>query len=208
MIRVDPQPEPPDFDRDVRQPGCIFLSNNPNPRGRKLPGLWRKALPDLWRIYDGVCAYSSHWFPLLGGGSVDHFVPKSADPGLAYEWSNYRLSTALLNSRKGNRQDIVDPFMITGDWFVLVFPALLVKPAANLPPALFNDVQTTIDALELNHEVLISIRLGYVLDYCDNDVTLAYLQRRAPFLAHELIRQNLTERIRVMMARRSPPPGP
>ena len=199
MIFVQPQPEPADFDCKVRQPGLKYLQKNP---GGKLPRLWGKVISDLWTAYDGICAYSCHWFPLLGGESVDHFVPQTINSQLAYEWSNYRLTLQKMNSRKRADTNIVDPFTITGNWFVLVFPALLVKANSQLSDTLKSKVQHTIEALKLNEEALVNIRLGYVLEYCDGDITLRRLYKRAPFVTYELERQKLTETIKVMMKRR------
>ncbi len=201
MISVQLQPEPPDFEAKVRQPGKEFLRKHP--KAKKLDSYWREIIPDLWRAYSGVCAYSCHWFPPLGGESVDHFIPKSEKPHLAYEWSNYRLATQKLNNRKGAATDIVDPFTINGDWFLLVFPAMLVKPNSSLADTAKRKVQNTINILKLNDEAIVNLRLSYVLEYCDGDITLKGLQKKAPFIARELIRQSLTETVRDMMKRRT-----
>lgn len=200
MIFVQPQPEPPDFDVKVRQPGKKCLSNYP---AKRLQSYWSRITPDLWKAYGGVCAYSCHWFPQWSGESVDHFIPKAVRPDLAYEWSNYRLATQKLNSLKGEATDLVDPFAISGDWFELVFPAMLVRPNPQLIGALSRQVQNTINVLKLNHEAMVNIRLGYVLQYCDGEITLAALRKLAPFIAHELVRQHLTVKICSMMKRRS-----
>ncbi len=201
MIFIQLQPEPSSFEIKVRRPGHEFLKKNPNTK--KFDRYWKEILPDLWSAYSGICAYSCHWFPALGGESVDHFIPKSKKPHLAYEWSNYRLSTQKLNNRKADSTDIVDPFNISGDWFNLVFPAMLVKPKSDLTDAVKHKVQNTIRILKLNEEAMVNLRLIYILEYCDSDITLKGLQKKAPFIARELIRQNLTETIRGMMKRRS-----
>lgn len=206
MIAIKPQPEPTDFNGNVRKPGTEFLKKKPHPRPRDWDGknYWTKALPDLYKAYGRVCAYSCFWIPPAGGESIDHFVPRSVAPNLAYEWSNYRLAGTKFNQRKGSHQDIIDPFKITGDWFVLVFPAMLIKPNSSLPEKTRRLVQNTINILKLNEEILVSYRLDWLLEYCDEDISFRTLQKKAPFIAHELNRQKLVDNIRVMMKRRKP----
>lgn len=203
MIFVQEQPEPPNFNKIVRIPGKAFLASTPNPNRSdwNRNNYWKLVKQELWEAYKGVCAYSCHWIPPIGAESVDHFVPRTKAPALAYEWSNYRLAASTFNSRKGSHS-IVDPFRIQGDWFVLVFPAMLVKPNQTLPIGTRKKVQDTIDILKLNEEMLIRCRLEYLLQYCDGNISFGYLKQKAPFIAYELERQNLTERIRDMVRRR------
>ena len=45
-------------------------------------------------------------------GTIDHFRPKSKYPKLAFVWSNYRLAGQAINMRKGDSEDVVDPFTV------------------------------------------------------------------------------------------------
>ena len=97
MIRVQEKPEPEVFHATVRVKGQrYFLSKgidpqNPLPEGVKLNPYWRDCLDDLYYAYDGVCAYLAIYFErVTGTATVDHFIAKSSNPALAYEWSNYR----------------------------------------------------------------------------------------------------------------------
>ena len=54
MIHVALKDEPPDFDERVRQQGLQALERGDNP----LPGYWRRCLDDLYRLYEGICAYA------------------------------------------------------------------------------------------------------------------------------------------------------
>lgn len=83
-------------------------------------------------------------------GSVDHFVPKSRRPDLAYEWSNYRLALPQVNSYKGDSTDVIDPFVVHEGWFVLDFPSCLVRPALALPSATTEQIEKTVQVLKLN----------------------------------------------------------
>lgn len=74
-------------------------------------------------------------------------MPKSVAPELAYEC--FRYVSSRFNSRKGTRL-ILDPFELEGDWFVLGFPSLLIKPNPNLLPDQKKAVLNTITILKLN----------------------------------------------------------
>jgi 5-methylcytosine-specific restriction endonuclease McrA len=107
MIPVTPQPEPANFDVKVRQPGQRWVARQgldpgqPVPSGTQLKPYWTECLPQLTELYGRVCAYVCLYIPkITGSPSVEHFVPKSQQLGLAYEWSNYRLVCAKMNSRK------------------------------------------------------------------------------------------------------------
>jgi len=203
MIFIQEQPEPPNFDKMVRIPGKNFLASTPNPDRSEWNknNYWKLVKQELWEAYKGICAYSCHWIPPIGAESVDHFVPRTKAPALAYEWSNYRLAASTFNSRKGSHS-IVDPFRIHGDWFVLVFPAMLVKPNQTLSISTKKKVQYTIDILKLNEETLIRLRLEYLLQYCDGNISFDYLKQKSPFIAYELERQGLTLGIQDMVSRR------
>ncbi len=202
MIPVNPQPEPPNFDADVRQPGCAFLATLPSPTGDEWRGrdYWRRVLKYARQVYGGICAYSAQWIPsVTGSDTIDHFLPKSQCPILAYEWSNYRYSSLKLNSRKGHHL-ILDPFRVQFGWFTLGFPSLLVKPDPGLPHNLQTEIRQAIGILKLNDdEACIESRQSWVLDFCRGEITFAFLQRKAPFIANELQRQGLVCTIRRVM---------
>lgn len=203
MIRVDLQSEPSDFDRLVRQVGKAFLKSSPQPKGNewKRKDFWRKAIPMMRNSYNEICSYCCHWIPPdTGANTIEHFKPKDIHPSLAYEWENLRLASGTLNGRKGTREDILDPCNIENGWFVIDFPSLLVKPASDLPPDLLAAVQRTIDVLKLNDEgTCLQGRQGYVKDYCLGQIDFLHLERKAPFVALELRRQNLVSQIKQMM---------
>jgi 5-methylcytosine-specific restriction endonuclease McrA len=116
VIPVKPQPEPEDFDKNVRQKGlkwmqdkCLDLTQ-PKPEKIKLEPYWRDFLEQLHSKYGGVCAYVCVYIERISGTpSADHFVPKSADLKQAYEWDNYRLACLRMNARKNNYEDVLDP---------------------------------------------------------------------------------------------------
>ena len=119
MIPVKPAPEPPDFDRTVRQPGLRAIAELAGEAPQRsagkpfdqvadsrdmipaasFPPYWRERLDDLQAAYGRVCAYLC--VRITTDPSVDHYVAKSRRWDLVYEWTNYRLACASMNSYKG-----------------------------------------------------------------------------------------------------------
>lgn len=197
MIPVVPQPEPPNFARDVRNPGNAFLRRVRRPTKKDWDNnrYWARALPNLYSSYGAICAYSASWIPAAVQASVDHFQPKSPHSHLAYEWSNYRLASKEMNSNKGNSGGVLDPFSIQRGWFVLRIDSFRIKPADGLRPDLTQAIKHTIDVLRLNHDAYVEYRYAILKDYSNGDCSYGFLQRRYPFLAYELQRQNLVTSI-------------
>jgi hypothetical protein len=91
----------------------------------------------------------------------------------------------------------LDPFVVENGWFVIDFPSMLVKPNATLTLARRQEVQLTINRLGLNDEgTCLKSRVKWLGDYCNNDISLDYLRRNAPFIIAELERQQILENIR------------
>lgn len=129
--------------------------------------------------------------------SVDHFVPITVDKNLAYEWSNYRLSSLRINSYKGESTDVLDPFHILNGWFVLNLANFLVEPNTGLEPQIETAVRNTIEILRLNRDdTLVRLRFKVVREYAKGQVNFDYLTTHYPFIASELDRQNQKEAIK------------
>lgn len=204
MIPVSQAAEPSSFNSNVRAPGRAFLSRVPSPNSKQFRGksFWKYSSADLNAAYRRVCAYTG--FYLVVPGSVDHFMPKTSYPNLAYEWSNYRLAMARVNQHKGDSTDVIDPFIVQTGWFVLDFPSCLVKPGTNLSPVLQSQVSRTISVLRLNDDdILVQERCDILLAYSNNEIDLNFLSRRYPFLAHEISRQGLEENTAQLFKRRT-----
>jgi hypothetical protein len=201
MIPVQAKPEPSHFDVEVRQPGLKFLATIPNPTAKQFIGhsYWTAISSDLCKDYQGICAYYAEWIPNnLTSPHIDHFHPKVKHPHLAYEWSNYRLASSLANTRKGTHEDILDPFSLQANWFVLDFPSLLVKANPHLDLTNVAKVNKTIKRLKLNEENQIKARQRWVMDYSNNTIMFTLLKTKAPFIAYELERQNLVDTIKTI----------
>ena len=143
--------------------------------------------------YNSICAYSACWIPT--DYTVDHFLPRTHYPRLAYEWDNNRLSCARINQKKGDKIGILDPFSIKPGWFVLDCASFYVHPGEALQMALVGQIRYTIDTLDLNCDSLVEMRFNVTRDYSQGNINLVFLQSRYPFVGLELRRQNLVRTI-------------
>ena len=215
MIRVVLAEEPADFDAKVRKPGLRAIAEmvgEPNlskRRGRKrdvvansrdaipadkFPAYWTEALPELLEAYGRVCAYMSFYIErVTGAASVDHMLPKSLEWQVVYEWHNYRLACSLMNSRKNNYRNVLDPFEVEDGWFRIELVGYQVIPAPQLPANIKAQVQATIDRLQLNDYECRKLREDYVNYFNQGDISLNHLRQRAPFLAREIERSTARE---------------
>ena len=215
MIRVVLAEEPADFDAKVRKPGLRAIAEmvgEPNlskRRGRKrdvvansrdaipadkFPAYWTEALPELLEAYGRVCAYMSFYMErVTGAASVDHMLPKSLEWQVVYEWHNYRLACSLMNSRKNNYRNVLDPFEVEDGWFRIELVGYQVIPAPQLPANIEAQVQATIDRLQLNDYECRKLREDYVNYFNQGDISLNHLRQRAPFLAREIERSTARE---------------
>lgn len=219
MIRVAPAGEPASFDARVRRRGLDAIAElvgeapsrtRRGPRRKRtfasrdqipadaFPPLWRDALPELRNAYDGLCAYLALYIEHgTGAPSIDHFVPRSKDWRLVYEWSNYRLCSSLINGHRSDRELAHDPFMLEPGLFALEFTDYQVKPGPAARGRTSDTVMRTIGDLGLNQRDCRKAREEYVAAYRNGPpegIALARLERRAPFIAQELRRQGLLVR--------------
>jgi hypothetical protein len=200
VIPVTLQPEPAEFDTLVRQRGLGWLRDKgwapgaAPPQAGELPTYWRETNKDLWRAYRGVCAYLCIFFDWgLGAASTDHFVAKSDHAGLAYEWSNYRLSCLGANRRKNRFDDVLDPFELPADTFELDLVTGAIRPSQRLDQAnpLYDHAHLTIRRLGLDEPENREMRARQIDDWRECHVSADYLHRYSPFVWRELSRQGL-----------------
>jgi hypothetical protein len=213
MIPVVQAQEPPGFDAKVRQPGLSAIDEmvgraprvkRPGPKRKQLvnqeqdipaeafPPYWRDALPDMLQAYERRCAYLAMYIHhATGTPTVDHVLPKSYAWNQVYEWANYRLCAAIINSKKGALLTLVDPFAIGPCWFALNLNTFHVERGNAAPEAERPRVEATLPVL--NHRLCVQEREEYVRCYRlgpgSGGFDLAHLECRAPFIASELRRQ-------------------
>lgn len=210
MIRVQPAPEPPDFDERVRQPGLRAITElvgepvtvpRPGPRRKvaaerredlkpeDFPPFWREMTGSLLTAYGRICAYACLYIDhVTGSATVDHWAPKSTSWERVYEWDNYRLSCSLMNTRKSTFGDVIDPFEVEEGLFALDLVRLKAVPGPSAG-ARENEVEATIKRLGLDGSDYAEALGYYYHDYIEGHISLQLLERRAPFLARELRRQ-------------------
>jgi len=198
VIPVLLQPEPADFDTKVRRRGLKSLTGKqidpalPLPKGAELSPFWRDCLDDLYQAYQQTCAYLAvHFERATGGTTADHFIAKSKLPGQAYEWTNLRLASSIVNARKCNFEDVLDPCTLSQGWFRLELVTGHIYPNPNLNADDLKRVILTIERLGLDNQTNRELRARHYEEYCMDDYTAGFLQRRSPFVYWEAKRQGL-----------------
>ena len=202
MIRVRRRREPSRFDSLVRQPGIAFLMKCPAPTTAewKSHAYWSNVKEELYHAFNQICCYSCHWIPQEGSRTCDHFVSKCQSPADAYEWRNMRLAGSIVNGRKATSTHIPDPCSLPDGSFIIEFPSLLVRPGTCLKSERSLQIESAITTLGLNDEsTCLATRRSWLREYCLGRFDLDYLRGKAPFLAMELERQNVVQRIKTMM---------
>jgi hypothetical protein len=217
VIRVTPAKEPASFNEHVRIRGKNaidrLLGKPVQARGRKpkktyvraeeippdsFPAYWTEdrktdeesALDDMMNVYEQRCAYlAMHLEFATGSPTVDHFVPKSKNWRLVYEWSNYRLSAAYVNSKKGI-EDVVDPFKVGDGWFELNLETAFVVRGSKAPTPEHDRIERTLEIL--NQRECVKQREQYIQMYRTRKIDLNQVELYAPFIAAEIRRQSLT----------------
>ena len=94
----------------------------------------------------------------------------------------------------------MDPFEIHNGDFILDFPSCLIKANPNLPREKIDKIQFTIDVLKLNsNDDQVQARCDIIISFVNEEISKQYLKRRYPFIAYELERQNLLDKIKEMV---------
>lgn len=181
MIPVRPAKEPKSFDKAVRVPGNTWLKKNPG--SKRPPARWIPFTPDLEAAYGGLCGYAALHDPT--GGTVDHYLSVNNRRDLAYEWSNYRFASSLMNSSKRTADDtVLDPEQVGAGWFEILLPSLQMVVTDKVPPALRAKAEFTLSRLKLDKGVrVIRWRRSYYDAYVKGGLTLDQLRIWAPLIA-------------------------
>jgi len=181
--------------RGSRKPTVTYARAEEIPSHR-FPPYWieprctdgKSALDDMMDLDGQQCAYLAMRIErATGTPTVDHFVPKSKDWRLVYEWSNYRLSAVCVNTAKGV-MDIVDPFQVGVGWFELDLDTFLVVRGASAPPEEHDRMERTLEIL--NQRECVMQRGQHIQLYREGKITWDALAYYAPFIAAEFRRQD------------------
>ena len=205
MIPVKLAPEPLSFHETVRVPGQEFLRSQgiqnlaDKPTGKidwSNYQFWRICSKDLYDSYQGICCYVGMRIngPLfVNEKSVEHFIPKSIQPFLAYEWSNYRLACRKANSDRGTKP-VIDPFTVCPNEFRLNLLNGELYPDPSLSDKRRLQVLETINNIGLNQNFWSRLRLQYYNYYLNNLKGTSiielqeFLEKNAPIVLAELKR--------------------
>jgi hypothetical protein len=87
-----------------------------------------------------------------GAVTVDHFVPKTKEIALVYEWRNYRLASLGANRLKSVHEDILDPFSMQPETFRLnlIDGRVFINEIAGFDAADVSLAESTINRLQIN----------------------------------------------------------
>lgn len=149
---------------------------------------WTAIIPELMSAYGSICAYTGFRVEhALGSPTVDHFVPLERDVTKAYDWSNYRLSCRTVNSHKGTKLNIIDPFTVQKDWFRVNLFTFHIIPGPFLSTTLQKRIrEEAIEPLKLNEDQkLVGLRRRLYMRFTQNN-DYASLCEDAPIVAHTL----------------------
>ncbi len=190
MIPVAKQPEPENFDRDVRQPGQKWLEQHHSHHKSPEP-YWSKARDSLYKAYNAICAYYSYRIYCASEATIDHFIPKSQDATQVYEWNNYRLASLAANRLKRDHSDILDPFTMQEETFHLnlLSGEIVVNPGGQFDSQYKQLAHSTIDRLQLNSPRAIRMRLEAITAYCERGYAEEFFPKIFPFIYMEIVRQ-------------------
>lgn len=184
MIPVSRPDEPRVFDAKVRKPGGRWRSEH---RSAKRPrAFWSECLDPLREAFSGRCGYAAMLDPT--GGTVDHYLSWKNHPELAYEWSNYRFASAVMNSAKRTADAaVLDPFDVGAGWFEIILPSLQMQITDAVPPELREKAEYTLKRLKLRDgERVIRWRLSWYRLFLNGGVSLEGLRDVAPLLAEAI----------------------
>lgn len=187
MIEIDREclTEPAGFDARCRQKGLQWLADHPKAtrKGNTRPrDYWSPFKSQLADAFCDLCAYGAMYEPV---GTVDHFEPVDANEVRAYDWDNYRLASAWINSSKNKRTAVLDPLLVQEGWFEVLLPSLqLVMVAEKVPAHLQALAEQTLTDLHLrDDERVLRQRRAWLRKYEEGKLTLDGLRELAPLIA-------------------------
>lgn len=123
-------------------------------------------------------------------GTVDHFISWKNDRNQAYEWTNYRFASGVVNSSKQNADAAVwDPLQIEFEWLEIHLPSMIMRVRADAPADKQALLQATLNRLPItDQDDVIDYRAEYYNAYIDGEMTLDWVQRKVPVLANSIRR--------------------
>lgn len=136
---------------------------------------------------------------LVQDGTVDHFrswaATRKTEPELAYEWSNYRYASGIMNACKSGREgQVLDPFIVQDGWFEVLLPSLQLVATAAVAEEYRALADSTLRCLRLrDDEAVIEYRRGWYQAYLSGGLTLDQLRLWAPLIARAVEKQQAAQ---------------
>jgi hypothetical protein len=159
-LTLDNQPEL--FEENCRAPGQTWLTTYPGKDPHKKSKSWSEFKPDLARHFSYRCGWLATSIEMEG--IVEHYLScgnrknehKNSIPSphrhLAFEWTNYRYASGVVNSRKGNHDDaVLDPCEIEDDWFEIILHGFQLRITDAIPDRLRAKADFTLEKLKLRN---------------------------------------------------------
>lgn len=186
MIPVARVLKPAGYDK-IKAGGDAWLKANPAARRPK--ALWSPFLPELAEGFAHLCGYAAMLDPT--GGTVDHYLSWENHPDLAYEWTNFRFVSHVLNSSKRTADDaVLDPYLVKRGWFEIILPSLQMRVTDKVPAAHKAAAAFTLKRLKLGDgEKIVRWRQHYYARFQAGQLDLDGLRVFAPLVADAVERQ-------------------
>ncbi|MCC6538676.1 MAG: hypothetical protein IT162_14065 [Bryobacterales bacterium] len=144
---------------------------------------WQAALPELYDSYRGLCAFTGTRIErVVGARTVEHFKPKSKYPESAYDWANFRLVCGLMNGRKGDHEDVIDPFKLPSGVFTVNFVDGSVSIRRDCKKGWRAPAQRTIERLQLDDLECRTLRKNHALKILSGAWSLSEAEETSPFV--------------------------
>ena len=177
---------PAGYDK-VKKSGDVWLRKHR--RAKRPKDLWSPFLAHLAEGFAQLCGYAAMLDPT--GGTVDHYLSWITRPDLAYEWSNFRFVSHILNSSKRTADDtVLDPYLVQRGWFEIILPSLQLRLTDKVPVAHRAKAEFTLKRLKLGDgEKIVRWRQLYYERYKAGQLTLDGLRELAPLVADAVERE-------------------
>lgn len=186
MIPVAKVAKPAGYDK-IKAGGDAWL--RANPAARRPKDLWSPFLPELAEGFAHLCGYAAMLDPT--GGTVDHYLSWKNHRDLAYEWTNFRFVSNVLNASKRTADDaVLDPYVVQRGWFEIILPSLQMRVTDKVPAAHKAAAAFTLKRLKLGDgEKIIRWRRHYYARFQAGQLDLDGLRVFAPLVADAVERQ-------------------
>lgn len=193
-LTLENQPEW--FENNCREPGNGWLAAHLDKDPHERSDLWSQFKPDLAKHFSYRCGWLGTSIEMEG--VVEHYLScgnrkdesKKGIPSphrhLAFEWTNYRYSSGVVNSRKGNHDDaILDPCKVMEGWFEVTLHGFLLLLTDAIPEEQRAKAEFTLEELELRngHHARMGRWLWYERYWNNGAPLLDLLEKDAPLVA-------------------------